>query len=136
KTPLSADEIGQLRAWIDQGLKWPSDSTTVVQGTKSNHWAFQPLRRLSPPQIRNPKSEIRNPIDGFVEAKRQAAGIEGSLEADRATLIRRVSLDLTGLPPSPQELDDFQKDDSPNAYEKVVERLLASPHFGERWGRL
>src|SRR5205085_1087415 len=87
------------------------------------------------PEIRNPKYEIRNPIDAFISAKREAAGLVGSPEADRTTLLRRVTLDLTGLLPSPEEVEAFLRDASPDAYEKVVDRLLASPHHGERWGR-
>jgi hypothetical protein len=136
KPPLTAEEIGHLRAWIDQGLKWPADGTTVTQGTKSNHWAYQPIRRPAIPILDNRHRSIVNPIDAFVSVKRQAAGLVGSPEADRATLIRRLSLDLIGLPPTPAEVDEFLNDRSPDAYEKSVDRLLASPHYGERWGRL
>ncbi len=136
KPPLSAEEIGHLRAWIDQGVKWPADAPIVMEGKKSDHWAFQPVRRPPLPEIRNPKSEIRNPIDSFIFASLAKHQIALSPEADRTTLIRRLSLDLIGLPPGSAEVDAFLNDRSPDAYEKVVERLLASPHYGERWGRL
>ena len=136
KPRLTAEEIGNLRAWIDQGLKWPVDGSIAGQGAKSSHWAFQPVKRVAPPPINDPGSSIRNPIDAFVRAKLHAVGVDASPEADRATLIRRVTLDLTGLPPTASEVDAFLNDAGPDAYEKVVERLLASPHHGERWGRL
>src|SRR5205807_6691367 len=94
--------------------------------------AFVPPRRPSVPEIRNPPFAIRNPIDAFVHAKRQAAKLEASPEADKSTLLRRVTFDLTGLPPTLTELDTFLADSSPDAYEKVVERLLASPRYGEK----
>src|SRR5262249_47715117 len=87
------------------------------------------------PKVAN-TAMVRNPIDNFVLARLEKEGLKPSPEADRATLIRRVSLDLTGLPPTPQEVDDFLKDKSLNAYEKVVDRLLASPRYGEKWARM
>ena len=97
------------------------------------HWSFVPPKRPDVPAFRNPKLPIRNPIDAFVRAKLVEKGIAPSLEADKLTLLRRVTLDLTGLPPTPAEVDAFLKDSAADAYEKVVDRLLASPHFGERW---
>ncbi|MFM8274483.1 MAG: DUF1549 domain-containing protein, partial [Gemmata sp.] len=97
------------------------------------HWAFVPPQRPDVPAVRNPKPPVHNPIDAFVRAKLAEKGIAPSRPADKLTLIRRLTLDLTGLPPTPAEVDVFLKDDSPAAYEKVVDRLLASPHFGERW---
>src|SRR5262249_42226596 len=132
---LSAAEVGKLRGWIDQGAKWGSAITIQDGSGKSNHWAFQPVRRSAVPEIRNPKVEIRNTIDAFVVARLQKEGLKPAPEADKATLIRRVTFDLTGLPPTPEEVDAFLKDISPNAYEKVVDRLLASEHYGERWAR-
>jgi hypothetical protein len=96
------------------------------------HWAYQPVKRPSVPEIRNPQSAIRNPIDAFVAAKLREKGLKPAPEADRLTLIRRATLDLTGLPPTPAEVDAFLNDTRPGAYERVVDRLLASPHFGER----
>ncbi|MBN9122794.1 MAG: PSD1 domain-containing protein [Planctomycetes bacterium] len=129
---LSAVEVGKLRAWIDQGAKWGSVITVLDKDGKSNHWSFQPIKR---PGVPEPKIRHANPIDAFVVAKLSDNGLSPSPEADRATLIRRVTFDLTGLPPTPEEVDAFAKDDAPGAYEKVVDRLLASPHYGERWGR-
>ena len=97
----------------------------------SKHWAFRVPQRVTPPQVKNP-ARIRNEIDAFILAALEAKKLAPSAEADRATLIRRVSLDLLGLPPSPQAVADFLKDTRPDAYEQLVEQLLASPHYGER----
>jgi len=132
--PLSAEQIGILRAWIDQGAKWPEEASAKLTD-KRDHWAFKAPVRSAVPEIRNQKSEIRNPIDRFVLTRLEKEGLKPSPEADRVTLIRRLSLDLIGLPPTPKEVDEFVADKSPDAYEKLVERLLASPHYGERWGR-
>jgi hypothetical protein len=118
--PLNERQVQLLKRWIEEGAQW------------QKHWAFIPPVRPPLPEIRNPKSEIRNGIDVFLLARLQKEGLNLSPEADRTTLLRRVTLDLTGLPPTPAEVETFQKDDSPNAYEKVVDRLLASPRFGER----
>ncbi len=115
--PLTAEEIGKIKAWIDAGAKFPA----VV---KSAHWAFQPIQR---PQ--------KTSIDAYVLERLAKENIAPSPEADQRTLIRRVSLDLTGLPPTPREVEDFVADKNPNAYEKLVDRLLASPHYGEKWAR-
>ncbi|WP_439626590.1 DUF1553 domain-containing protein [Gemmata sp.] len=120
---LTPEQVAKLTAWIKQGAEY------------TPHWAFVAPKRPPLPPIANPQSPIANPIDWFVAAKLRAAGLEMSPEADRATLLRRVSLDLTGLLPTPKEVDDFLKDTSPDAYEKVVDRLLASPHYGERQAR-
>ncbi len=98
------------------------------------HWAFQPLKHGVLPKV-NLDSWPKNDIDRFILAKLEAAGLKPSHEADRATLIRRVTLDLIGLPPSPEEVAVFEKDESPRAYEELIDRLLDSPHYGERWGR-
>src|SRR5207302_5256640 len=119
---LTKTEVAVLRRWIEQGAEY------------EGHWAFQPLRDAAPPVVKDP-SWCRSPIDNFILARLEREGIAPSPEADRATLLRRVSLDLTGLLPSPEEVDAFTKDSAPNAYEKAVDRLLASPHYGERWGR-
>ncbi|HEV3167428.1 MAG TPA: PSD1 and planctomycete cytochrome C domain-containing protein, partial [Isosphaeraceae bacterium] len=134
---LSAEQIGLLRAWIDQGAVWPEDAdakAALADRTGQSHWAFQPAQRPAPPPVKH-SAAVRNPIDAFVVAKIEAEGIEPSPEADRATLIRRLSLDLLGLPPKPEEVEQFLNDKAPDAYERLVDRLLASPHFGERWGR-
>ncbi len=135
KEPLTDDEIGVLRAWIDQGAKWPKDSgASVAQGTKSDHWAYQPVKRPDPPSVAN-RGRVLNEIDAFVLARLEAEKIAPSPEADRPTLVRRLSLDLLGLPPSPEEVEAFVNDPRPDAYERLVDRLLDSPHHGERWGR-
>src|SRR5262249_11347164 len=100
----------------------------------SKHWAFQPIRRPAEPAVQN-APWCRNPIDRFILARLEKEGITPSAEADRATLLRRVSLDLTGLPPSPAAVADFLADRRPAAWEKVVDRLRATPPHAERWGR-
>jgi hypothetical protein len=116
---LTAEQIDLLKRWIDQGAKW------------SEHWAFVPPTRPALPPVKD-KSWPRNAIDHFILARLEQEGLKPSREADRVRLIRRVTLDLTGLPPTPAEVDAFLADRSASAYEKVVDRLLASPHFGER----
>ena len=130
---LADQDIATLRQWIDQKLPW---STTKNDARPRNwdHWAFQQPKRPPLPSVRN-ASWVKNPIDNFILAKLEQEKLQPSPVADRATLLRRVSLDITGLPPSPQEIEAFLADQSPQAYEKVVDRLLASPHYGERWGR-
>ncbi len=127
---LSAEQIGLLRTWIDRGADWPA-STSVE---KNKHWAYQPLKRTIPP-IPNDSGWAVNPIDNYVLKQLELEGIRPSAQADRFTLIRRLSLDLTGLLPTIDQVDAFVNDSQPNAYETVVDRLLDSPHFGERWGR-
>jgi mono/diheme cytochrome c family protein len=132
---LNAREVALLRAWIDGGAPAPAGEAEVKPAAVgSSHWAFRPLTRPAPPVVRQP-GWVRNPIDRFILARLEKEGIAPSPEADRATLARRVCLDLTGLPPAPGELDAFLADPAPDAYEKLVERLLASPHYGERWAR-
>ena len=120
---LTPAQVAKLKAWIEQGAEYPP------------HWSFVPVRRPTVPEIRNLKNEIRSPIDAFVARTLSDNALSLSPEADKTTLIRRVSLDLTGLLPSPKEVDDFLTDESPEAFEKVVDRLLASPHYGERHAR-
>ncbi len=133
RPPLSAKEIDTLKAWIDQGAKHPADEKPDRQA--SVHWAFVPPTRPGEPKV-NDGSWSRESIDKFILARLEQANLRPSPEADRLTLIRRVSLDLTGLPPTPQEVDAFLADSGPEAYERLVDRLLASPHYGERWGRI
>ena len=127
--PLSAAQVATIRAWIDQGAAWPDDGKP-----EKKHWAYEKPVRSSLPHVAN-KKWARNPIDYFVLEKLEQEKLKPSPEADRATLIRRVSLDLIGLPPTVKEVDEFLSDKSTNAYEKVVDRLLASPQYGERWAR-
>jgi hypothetical protein len=120
--PLTTQEKEILRRWVAAGASYQS------------HWAFVAPRQAALPQVKL-ASWPRNPIDNFVLARLERAGLKPSPQADRYTLVRRVYLDLIGLPPTPEEADAFVQDRSPNAYEKVVDRLLASPHYGERWAR-
>ncbi len=99
-----------------------------------NHWAFQPPRRSEPPAIKN-RTWARNPIDRFVATRVETNGLSVSAEAERSTLLRRVSFDLTGLPPLPDDIDAFLRDHTPDAFERVVNRLLASPQYGVRWAQ-
>lgn len=122
KTPLTAAEIELLRRWIAEGAEY------------EGHWAFLPLRDDPPPAVQD-SDWVRNPIDQFVLARLERAGLAPSRTADRATLIRRVYLDLVGLLPEASEVRRFVDDEDPLAYERMVDRLLASPHYGERWGR-
>lgn len=123
--PLSVPQIRLIRTWIDQGAFWQAGS-----GLKP-HWAYIRPARSRVPRVRH-QNWVRNAIDAFVLSRLERAGIPPSPEVDKVTLLRRVTLDLTGLPPSPQEVDAFLADRRPNAYGNVVDRLLASPHYGER----
>ena len=134
---LSNVEIGRLRAWIDQGLNWPESAaveTEITKAPKSSHWAFQPLEEGALPEVSDATWE-RNEIDRFVLRRLEAEGITPSPVADKPTLARRLSLDLTGLPPTPDEVAAFLAADPETAYEAVVDRLPDSPHYGEKWGR-
>lgn len=146
--PLPPEAIDSISAWIQAGAQGPPDeSPDDAPRTRSSHWAFQPLLRPAlPPARANPGSlSERDPesnvagaetaIDRFVRARLRRDSIEPAPEADPSTLIRRLSLDLTGLPPAPDALDAYRNDTAPGAYERLVDRLLASPHFGEHWGR-
>lgn len=120
KPALTVQQIDVLTRWIAEGA------------TYSEHWSFAKLARPAVPEVRDRMPEVRNPIDAFIRDRLQQEGVVPAKEADRVTLIRRLSFDLTGLPPSPQEVRAFVADKSPDAYEKLVNRLLASPHYGER----
>lgn len=141
---LPAEQIALLRDWVERGLPMPDiaeepaadeghHSPEVNEETKS-HWSFQPIKRSDVPDVQH-ASWIANPIDAFILAKLDDAGLSPAPPADRQTLIRRVTYDLTGLPPSPEEVAAFVADESPDAYEHLVERLLESPRYGEHWAR-
>jgi len=130
---FTAEQIGLVRAWIDQGAVWEGGAAKAYT-YNTNHWAFKAPVSPALPAVSD-KSWTRTPIDSFVLAKLDREKITPSPEADKTTLLRRLSLDLIGLPPTPAEVDAFVADKSPKAYEKQVERLLASPHYGEKWGR-
>jgi hypothetical protein len=119
---LNAAQVDVLSRWIAGGAEY------------TNHWAFEPVRRPAPPAVKN-SAWVRNPIDSFVLAKLEAAGLTPAAEAEPQTLVRRLYLDLIGLPPTPEQAAEFVADSDPAAYEKLVDRLLASPHYGERWAR-
>jgi hypothetical protein len=135
--PLKPEQIELIRRWIDEGAVWSEgDGATGRQrdGAMPRHWAYvKPVRSALPP-VKN-QSWVRNSIDNFVLARLEKEGIAPAPEASKETLLRRVYLDLIGLPPTVKEIDDFLADKSPDAYEKVVDRLLGSPHYGERWAR-
>jgi hypothetical protein len=131
RPPLSAAQIAVLKTWIDGGAQAPDDEKP---DDGSPHWAFVPPVRAPLPPVQN-ATWARNAIDRFVLARLEKEGVAPAPEADRITLIRRLSLDLLGLPPSIEEVDAFVSDQRPDAYERLVSRLLQSPHYGERWGR-
>jgi mono/diheme cytochrome c family protein len=134
--PLSNEQIELIKRWIDEGALWPDAASSEAKIAK--HWAFVAPVRPSLPTFKNPelaRKWVRNPIDAFVLARLEKENLTPSPEADKITLLRRLSFDLTGLPPTPEEVDAFLRDTSASAYEKQVERLLGSPHYGERWAR-
>jgi len=131
---LRPEEVASIRRWIELGAIWPKDDAQAARPKGSDWWAFQPVKREDPPHVENTRW-VRNPIDQFILARLEKEHLQPASEASKETLLRRVSLDLTGLLPSPQEIRDFLADTRPDAYERVVDRLLASPHYGERWGR-
>lgn len=133
---LSVGQIALLKKWIDQGAKAPANEQPlrIADVVKSAHWAFQRPVRPAEPQVKL-ANWVRNPIDRFILARLEKEGIAPSPEADRVTLIRRLSLDLLGLPPSVEDVNAFLLDNRPDAYDRLVSRLLDSPHYGERWGR-
>jgi len=122
KPPLNPEQMATLRRWIEQGAEY------------EEHWAFLPVSKAAPPAVKD-AGWGRNAIDQFIAARLESEGVRPSPEADRATLFRRVSLDLLGLLPTPEEVQQFVADPAPDAYEKLVDHLLTSPHYGERWGR-
>jgi mono/diheme cytochrome c family protein len=136
--PLKGEQIALIKRWIDEGAVWPEDKTLGTGSDKGKepvkHWAFAAPTRPALPAVKN-KAWARTPLDHFILAELEKQKLTPAPEADKATLIRRLSLDLLGLPPTIAEIDQFVADRSPDAYEKLVERLLASPHYGERWGR-
>ncbi len=145
--PLTAEDIALLRRWIDQRAPWPSvpggtdddspkpadEESSAGKAPLSEHWAFQPVRRVKPPVSRD--SWVDTPIDAFVLAKLQQHRLSPNPEASRIELIRRVTFDLIGLPPTPEAVQTFLNDKSDDAYEHLVDRLLESRHYGERRAR-
>ena len=146
KAKLPDAEITILTEWVRRGLPWPNSkpSAPIPSSDKPDaprftdeqlaHWAFQPVRRAEPPSV-NGLAWVRSPLDRFILAELEAKSLSPAREVDRRTLLRRVSFDLIGLPPTPEEVSDFLTDSAPDALERVVDRLLASPRYGERWAR-
>jgi hypothetical protein len=142
KKQLSKEEVAILTKWIKDGAAWPEVDVSLVQSKpnakydklRKEHWAWQPLKETQPPEVRN-DSWPRSEIDRYILAKLEEKGLQPGQDADRLSLIRRVTFDLTGLPPTPQEIEEFLGDRASDAFAKVVDRLLASPAYGERWGR-
>lgn len=140
--PLSAEQIAALTSWVQQGAIWPGKAEVIVTPTspagfekaRREHWAFQPVRQPPRPALNNP-NWVSTPVDPHVLAKLEAKGLTPSPPADKRTLLRRVTFDLIGLPPTFADIQAFEADTSPDAYARVVERLLAQPQYGERWGR-
>jgi hypothetical protein len=139
---LSDRRIEALTRWVKMGLPWPGDRTTAtvpgqafrITGGQRAFWSFQQVRAASPPAVKN-SAWPQSPIDRFILARLEANGLEPAKPADKRTLLRRATFDLIGLPPTPEALAAFLADDSPEAFARVVDRLLASPQYGERWGR-
>jgi hypothetical protein len=134
---LTTDEIAALKRWIQTGAKWPKGATETVatwsESSSEDTWAFQPRRRPDVPKIATADGRARHPIDAFILAKLNERGIEPAPPADPLTLLRRATFDLTGLPPTPVEVQGFLGNKT--AYETLIDRLLASPRYGEQWGR-
>jgi hypothetical protein len=142
KAKLPDAVVADLEKWVKTGAPWPKDTTAGaakkdefdLEKRKREHWAWRPVRPTPTPAVKD-TGWPRTPVDHFVLVKLEAKGLRPAPTADRRTLLRRLSFDLTGLPPSPDEIDAFLKDDSPEAYARAADRLLRSPHFGERWAR-
>ena len=142
---LAPEQIATLAEWVEMGAPWPAGATADA-GTpdpsepfdldrrRNTHWAWQPVRPVAPPEVADPAWSAR-PVDRFIRARLDTEGLTPARPADRQTLIRRLSFDLRGLPPTPAEIARFVGDEAPDAYEALVDRYLASPHFGERWAR-
>jgi mono/diheme cytochrome c family protein len=144
KKKLPDEAIAVLSQWVQRGAPWPAApaggdalraSGAAISAEERAFWAFQPIADPPLPALRSNEEGVRKPLDGFILAKLQERGLHPVRPADKHALLRRVTFDLIGLPPTPDEIAAFLKDDSPDAYEKVVDRLLASPHYGERWAR-
>ncbi len=131
--PLPAEVVAELVEWVRRGAPWPERAALAADDQQARHWAFQPVHDVPVPD--DPTGWSDQPVDRFISQKLREQGIEPAPRADRLTLLRRVSFDLIGLPPTPPEVDDFLADVRPDAFARVVERLLASEHYGERWGR-
>jgi mono/diheme cytochrome c family protein len=139
KDRLTPAQVDALSAWVRMGAPWPAGTSPAAAGSstalaRKSHWSFRPVSRPPLPAVRDANWPL-TPVDRFILAKLDAKGLTPAPAADRRTLLRRVTFDLTGLPPTPEEVEAFVKDSRPDAYERLVDRLLASPAYGERWGR-
>jgi cytochrome c553 len=132
KSALTPEEIAVVRDWIKAGARWDASAKSADAGP--SWWSFKKVVRPPVPSIKN-TAAAKNPIDAFIGAKLQQNGLQPAPAADRQTLVRRAYFDLHGLPPTPEQVDQFVKDEAPDAYEKLIDGLLASPRYGERWGR-
>ncbi len=128
---LRPDQIAAFVTWVKEGAMWPAKTARLEA---PRHWAFEPIRAVAPPDVKD-TAWIKNGIDSLILARQEAAGVHPAAPADKIALIRRMTFDLTGLPPTPEEISAFEQDPSPQAVEQVIERLLKSPHYGEHWGR-
>jgi mono/diheme cytochrome c family protein len=143
KMPEKADklpdaQIAALTEWVRMGMPWPEHAPAMLSAQEQaakTHWAFQPIKNPAVPAVGAQKAVVKNEIDAFLLAKLEAQGLQMSPAVSRRTLIRRATFDLTGLPPTAAEIEAFEKDTAPDAWTKVLDRLLASPRYGERWGR-
>jgi len=131
--PLSKEQVATLREWINEGATWPDNLAGQVGKLETDHWSFQPLRDVKPPTVSD--AWVQNPIDAFVWQRLSEKQLQPSGPAPRAKLIRRLYLVMLGLPPTPEETESFIADTAPDAYERLVDRVLNSPHYGERWAR-
>jgi len=138
KGRLSEPAVSALRRWVEMGAPWsealPATSTTPGPSVDRPHWAFEPIRPVPLPEVKD-RGWVRTPVDAFIRSRLEREGLTPSPRADRRTLIRRATIDLLGIPPTAEEIDAFEADRSPLAYERLIDRLLASPLYGERWGR-
>ncbi|MCE9630446.1 MAG: PSD1 and planctomycete cytochrome C domain-containing protein [Planctomycetia bacterium] len=132
--PLAAADIERLVAWVNAGAVWPDGVDTAKVVDKTDHWSFKPFERPAVPAVHD-SAWPKNDIDRFILARLEAEGLKPSPEADRRAWLRRATFDLTGLPPTPEEVEQFASDTSPGAHERVIERLLASPRYGERYAQ-
>lgn len=142
KGRLAEKQIADLTEWVRRGATWPKAASTGparvtefnLEKRRAEHWSWKPLQRVDPPAVKD-ASSVRRPLDRYIVAKLEEKGLSPAAPADPRTLIRRLSFDLVGLPPSTADVDAFVADPSDAAYEKLVDRLLASPQYGETWGR-
>ncbi len=131
---LSPAEIATLTRWINEGAKWPDGVDLARLEDRRDHWSFHPVKTVSPPAVKD-ASWPRNPIDQFILARLESAGLKPADEASRVAWLRRISFDLVGLPPTPEQVSAFVDDTSESAHDRVVDELLQSPRYGERWAQ-